>query len=81
MDVKNAFLKGNLSQKVYMQPPPSLSVELNNICHIQRAFYGLKQYSRAWATKFISHLGYIASSYYSALFLCHTDKGTILMAS
>ena len=45
MDVKNAFLKGNLSQKVYMQHPPSLSVELNNICHLQRAFYGLKQYS------------------------------------
>ena len=43
MDVKNAFLNGNLSEEVYMQPPPDLSVKSNKICHIQRALYGLKQ--------------------------------------
>ena len=43
MDVKNAFLNGDLSEKVYMQPPPSLAVESNKICHIRRALYGLKQ--------------------------------------
>ena len=39
MDVKNVFFKGNLSEKVYMQPPLSLSIELNNVCHLQHAFY------------------------------------------
>ena len=82
MDVKNAFLNGNLSEEIYMQPPPGLSAELNKVCHIRHALYGLKQAPRAWFAKFnstISRLGYIASHYDFALFLCCTDKGTILL--
>ena len=47
MDVKNAFLNGDLSDEVYMQPFPGLSVESNKVCHIRRALYGLKQAPRA----------------------------------
>ena len=82
MDVKNAFLNGNLSEEVYMQPPPSLSVESNKVCHLRRALYGLKQAPRAWFAKFsstISRLGYIASHYDFALFLRRTNKDTILL--
>ena len=82
MDVKNAFLNGDLSDEVYMQPPPGLSVESNKVCHLQRAFYDLKQVSRVWFAKFsstISRLGYMASHYDSALFLRRTNKGTILL--
>ena len=42
MDVKNAFFNGDLSEEVYMQPPLGLSVELNKVCHLRRALYGLK---------------------------------------
>ena len=82
MDVKNAFLNRDLSEEVYMQPLPGLSVESNKVCHIRRALYSLKQASRAWFVKFnstISHLGYMVSHYDSALFLRRTDKGTILL--
>ena len=82
MDVKNAFLNGDLSEEVYMQPPLGLSVESNKVCHLQRALYGLKQAPQAWFAKFsstISRLGYMASHYDSVLFLRRTDKGTILL--
>ena len=82
MDVKNAFLNGDLSEEVYMQPPPGLFIESNKVCHLQRALYGLKQAPRAWFAKFSStifHLGYTVTSYDSALFLHRTDKGTILL--
>ena len=82
MDVKNAFLNGELSEEVYMQPPPGLFVDSNKVCRIRRVLYGLKQAPRAWFAKFSSTifcLGYTASSYDSALFLCRIDKGTILL--
>ena len=82
MDVKNAFLNGELSEEIYMQPPPYLSVDSNKVCHLRRAFYGLKQAPRTWFAKFSStifHLGYTTSPYDSVLFLRRTDKGTILL--
>ena len=82
MDVKNAFLNGELSEEVYMQPPPGLSIDSNKVCHLRRALYGLKQAPRVWFVKFSStifRLGYTTSPYGSALFLHHTDKGTILL--
>ena len=82
MNVKNAFLDGDLSEEVYMQPPPGLSVESNKVCHLRRALYGLKQAPRAWFAKFsstISRLGYMINHHDSTLFFRRTDKCTILL--
>ena len=82
MDVKNAFFNGELSEEVYMQPPPGLSVDSNKVCYLRRALYGLKQAPQAWFAKFSStifRLGYTVNPYDSALFLLCTDKGTILL--
>ena len=65
-----------------MQPPPSLSVESNKVCHLRHVLYGLKQAPRAWFAKFsstISCLGYMANYYDFALYLYRTDKGTIVL--
>jgi hypothetical protein len=82
MDVKNAFLNGDLSEEVYMQPPPGLSHPTNKACRLHRTLYGLKQAPRAWFAKFsviVSSFGYSIGSYNSALFIRCTDQRTILL--
>ena len=54
MDVKTAFLNGNLSEDVYMIQPEGFVDPKNNrkICKLQKSIYGLKQASRSWNIHF-----------------------------
>ena len=86
MDVKNAFLNGELSKEVYMMLPPGYSHPPgfpHRVFRLQRALYGLKQAPRAWFAKFsftISQHGFSGSSFYTALFLRRSGHGiTILL--
>jgi hypothetical protein len=54
MDVKTAFLNGNLDEDVYMIQPKGF-VDLINagkVCKLQKSIYGLKQASRSWNIRF-----------------------------
>ncbi|KAL3498698.1 hypothetical protein ACH5RR_041430 [Cinchona calisaya] len=82
MDVKNAFLNGDLVEDVYMKPPLGYDHPTDKVCKLRRALYGLKQTSRAWFSKFsstISQLGFTSSPYDLALFRRVSDSGTILL--
>ncbi|KAK2414511.1 hypothetical protein P8452_13305 [Trifolium repens] len=54
MDVKTAFLNGNLLEDVYMTQPEGFDIpnEAHKICKLQRSIYGLKQASRSWNLRF-----------------------------
>ncbi|MBV8801742.1 MAG: hypothetical protein JO131_02020, partial [Gammaproteobacteria bacterium] len=82
MDVKNAFLNGDLTEEVYMQPPPGYLHAPNQVCRLRKALYGLKQAPRAWFSKFSSALlllGFTSSAYDAALFRKQTESGLILI--
>ncbi|KAL1205730.1 Retrovirus-related Pol polyprotein from transposon RE2 [Cardamine amara subsp. amara] len=51
MDVKNAFLQGELEEEVYMASPPGYGHEAGKVCRLRKAIYGLKQSPRAWYHK------------------------------
>ena len=72
MDVKNAFLHGDLHEEVYMQPPPGVDAPSGHVCRLRRALYGLKQAPRAWFERFVSVIraaGFSPSDNDPALFI------------
>ena len=53
MDVKNAFLNGELREEVFMVPPPGFEMNFGSrVCRLRKALYELKQSPRAWFDKF-----------------------------
>lgn len=83
MDVKNAFLHGNLEEDVYMRLPPGhdLEKEPGMVCKLHKALYGLKQSLRACYSKLSSILlvhGFKRSHTDSSLFV-RTSKASRLV--
>jgi len=83
LDVKNAFLNGDLQEEVYMAPSPGISHDSGYVCKLKKALYGLKQAPRAWFEKFsivILSFGFVSSSHDSALFIKCTNAGRIILS-
>jgi hypothetical protein len=53
MDVKSAFLNGDLGEEVYVSQPPGFikSGEEKKVYRLHKALYGLRQAPRAWNSK------------------------------
>ena len=54
MDVKTAFLNGNIEEELYMMQPKGFvdPKDADKVCKLQRSIYGLKQASRSWNLRF-----------------------------
>ncbi|CAL1400437.1 unnamed protein product [Linum trigynum] len=84
LDVKNAFLHGDLKKTIYMECPPGyLGGDKSKVCLLHRFFYGLKHTTRAWFEKFqdtILLAGFTHSDNDPSLFVQRIDRGiTILL--
>jgi len=82
MDVKNAFLHGELHEEVYIHPPPGVDVPSGQVCRLRRALYGLKQALRAWYERFVSVIieaGFSPSPHDPALFIHTSSRGRTLL--
>jgi hypothetical protein len=48
VDIKTAFLNGDLEEEVYVTQPPGFHNGGPQVCRLRKALYGLKQAPRAW---------------------------------
>lgn len=64
LDVKIAFLYGELDRDIFMEQPHGfISKEFpNHVCRLKKALYGLKQAPRAWYGKIAQYLIFVVSS-------------------
>ena len=54
MDVKTAFLNGDLEEEIYMKQPEGCeaSGQEKKVCKLVKSLYGLKQTPKKWHKKF-----------------------------
>ena len=83
LDVKTAFLHGELEEDIYMQQPEGFVVEgkEDHVCLLKKSLYGLKQSSRQWYKRFDSFMvgsGYSRSSYDSCVYFRKTHDGSFI---
>jgi hypothetical protein len=80
LDVKNAFLNGELHEEVYMQLPPGYSVPNSMICRLRRSLYGLKQAPQAeHFYSVVTDAGFKPSDHDPALFVNTSPRGRTLL--
>ena len=50
IDIKSAYLNGNLEEEIYMEQPKGFEVpgKEEKVCRLRKAIYGLKQAGRQW---------------------------------
>lgn len=76
LDVKTAFLHGELQEEIFLLPPPGCSDNTARVWKLCRALYGLKQAPRAWHRKLkqtLISLGFTPSDEDMSLFM--KDEG------
>jgi hypothetical protein len=83
LDVKSAFLNGELNEEVFVTQPPGYEKTGHEykVYKLKKALYGLKQAPRAWYSRIETYFlsaGFKKCPYEHTLFIKTTDGGTTL---
>jgi hypothetical protein len=84
MDVKSAFLNGDLKEEVYVRQPPGhvIAGKENKVLRLWKALYGLRQAPRAWNAKLddtLKEMGFHQSAYEAAVYTRGKDDSILLV--
>ena len=84
MDVKTAFLNGNLEEKVYMDQPQGFETTEKEslVCKLKKSIYGLKQASRKWYLKFnntILSYGFVENTVNKCIYMKVSGSRFVIM--
>ncbi|CAI7863691.1 unnamed protein product [Closterium sp. NIES-54] len=84
MDVSNAFLQGDLHERIFLRRPPGFHAAFpeNTVWQLRRPVYGLKQAPREWHAKLsatLGSLGFSASHSNASLFIRSSPRRFILV--
>eukprot|EP00253_Pinus_taeda_P035423 PITA_35423 len=83
MDVKSAFLHGDLHEEIYMEQPTGF-IQTNSIlvCRVKKSLYGLKQALRSWYAKmdsFILETGFSRCHFDNTIYTKKVGKSLIIL--
>lgn len=73
MDVKSAFLHGDLDEEIYMEQPQGFIQDSLLVFRLRKSIYGLKKAPRAWYAKMDSFLLFIR------FIRCHFDLNVYIL--
>jgi hypothetical protein len=86
LNVKNAFLHGTLSETIHYSQPSGFvnPAQLDQVCHLNKSIYGLKQVPQAWYNRFTTYLltlGFVEAKSDTSLFVFRrsADKVYLLL--
>jgi hypothetical protein len=80
VDVKTAFLNGELDEDVYVMSPRGVPGHPPSRRKLRKALYGLKQAHKAWHVKLVSdlyRLGFVELTSAPCVFMLKTDQGAV----
>ena len=83
MDVKTAFLNGDLQEEVFVEQAPGFTQpgQEHKVFKLHKALYGLHQAPRAWNQKLdekLSLLGFVRSTSDHAIYCCGSGVETLV---